>query len=287
MIKRMFSLIAFSLGCILVAISCTSLGESFNEIPTSVESQLASGSPIYTQTCATRACHGTQGEGIHSANGFSTWPLVGKDFQSRHPNAQIVFDVIRSGCERNLLALTDQQIYDAIAYQLSQNHITLKAPLTADNAYATFGGKMSGKAQSGLFPPADDATLIDTPLARDLPIAAQNDRLKLQMDQIAQAAAIGNDKGIFLILVIAFSDLTNETITISPDHLKLSTSSGELLEPQSINIQSAIEKFHRRTIKPQHGTVSLVVFTLSTPEGFDQLIYEDGVGEPITLALKP
>ena len=267
---------------LFVLISCAQTVES-----TTVESQLASGALIYAETCATSTCHGTQGEGIKSGNGFKVWPLVGDEFQSRHPNAQIVFDVIRSGGERNLLALTDQQIYDSIAYQLNQNQIMLDSPLTADNAFTTYGGSMSGEAQGGLFPPSDNAILMDLPPMRDLPIRAQNDRLRLQVDQIAIASAIEKNKGPFLILVIAFSDLDDEPITLSPDHLKLFILNGEQLEPHSINIQSAIEKFHERMTKPQHGTVGLVVFTLSTPEGFDQLIYDDGVGEPITLTLKP
>jgi len=287
MARRLISVIVVTLGFILLTISCTSTRNTSNEIPTSVESQLASGGPIYAQNCATSACHGTQGEGIKSGNGFKVWPLLGDEFQSRHPNAQIVFDVIRSGSERNLLALTDQQIYNAIAYELNQNQITLESPLTADNAHATFGGKMSGGAQGGLFPPSDNAILIDPPLTRDLPIAAQNERLRIQVDQIAHASAIGKDKGTFLILVLAFSDLDDQAITLSPDHLKLSTLSGELLQPQAINVHSAIEKFHTRTIKPQHGTVGLVVFTLATREDFDQLIYDDGRGDRIALALKP
>ena len=146
---------------------------------------------------------------------------------------------------------------------------------------------MSGEAQGGLFPPSDNAILIEPPPMRELPIAAQNERLRIQVDQIAHASAIGKDQGTFLILVLAFSDLDDQVITLSPDHLKLSTLSGELLQPQAINIHSAVEKFHERTIKPQHGTVGLVVFTLSTPVDFDQLIYDDGVGDRIALALKP
>lgn len=49
----------------------------------------------------------------------------------------------------------------------------------------------------------------------------------------------------------------------------------------------AIEKFHTQTIKPQHGTAALVVFTLSAPEAFDKLIYDDQAGNQLTLALKP
>ena len=280
-------MIAVALGCILITVGCTSASSDASATPISIESQLVSGAPIYAQNCATSTCHGTQGEGIKSGNDFKVWPLVGEEFQSRHPNAQIVFDVIRSGGEPNLLALTDQQIYNAIAFELSQNQIMLDSPLTATNAYSTFGGNMSGETQGGLFPPSDNAILIDAPLTRALPIAAQNDRLRIQLDQIAHASAIGKDKGTFLILVLAFSDLDDEAITLNPDHLKLSTQSGELLPPQAINIHSAIEKFHERIIKPQYGTVGLVVFTLSTPEDFDQLIYDDGGGDRIVLALKP
>ena len=283
--RFIFALVAVFF-CFFVLISCAQTAR-----PTTVESQLASGAPIYAQTCATSTCHGTQGEGIKSGNSFKVWPLVGDEFQSRHPNAQIVFDVIRSGGERNLLALTDQQIYDSIAYELRQNQVTLESPLTADNAHETFGGKMSGEAQGGLYPPSNNAIFIDAPLTRDLPIVAQNDRLRLQVDQVAQASAIGTAKspegGAFLILVIVFNDLDSEPITVSHDYLSLSTPGGELLEPQPVNIQSAIEKFHDRTIKPQHGTVGLVVFTLSTPEDFDQLIYDDGAGDRIALTLKP
>src|SRR6266496_330240 len=91
MIKHMFSVIVVASGCVLLTISCTYTSKSTsdaNDKPISVADQLASGGPIYTQTCATSACHGTQGEGIKSGQGFKAWPLVGDEFQSRHPNAQ-------------------------------------------------------------------------------------------------------------------------------------------------------------------------------------------------------
>src|SRR5262245_3193777 len=109
MTRRLASMIIGALGCIFITLSCTYAGKMISDtgaIPATVEIQLASGGPIYAQTCATSACHGTQGEGIHSEDGFKAWPLVGEEFQSRHPNAQVVFDVIRSGSESNLLALT-------------------------------------------------------------------------------------------------------------------------------------------------------------------------------------
>jgi hypothetical protein len=294
MTARTPPLVTVALGWILIVSSCTfsrPLLSNAGDSSASVPDQLASGGPIYAQSCATSTCHGTQGEGIRSGDSFKVWPLVGDEFQSRHPNAQIVFDVIRSGGEPNLRALTDQQIYDSIAYELSQNQITLASPLTADNAHAVFGGKMSGDSQGGLFPPSDNAILIDPPPTRDLPLVAQNDRLRIQVDQIAGASAIGNTKpgegGAFLILVLMFSDLDDQPITLSPAHLSLTTPGGERSKPQSINIHSAIEKFHERTIKPQHGTVGLVVFTLTAPDQFDQLIYDDGEGSHITLRLKP
>ena len=283
MIKRLVLTVVILLGCVL----STSCMTNISDKPVSVGSQLTSGAPIYTQTCATKSCHGAQGEGIHSSSGFRIWPLIGDDFQTRHPNAQIIFDVIRSGGERNLLALTDQQIYDAIAYELDQNQIALDSPLTADNAYKTFGGKMSGKVQGGLFPPSDNTLLTAPHPTRDLPIAAQNRSLRFQLDQIAQAASIGNNQGTYLILVITFSDLEDDPIIVSPEFMMLSTPEDEFLSPLSSDIHSAIEKFHTQTIKPQHGTVGLVVFSLPTPDGFDQLIYDDGIGDRLTLALKP
>jgi len=259
--------------------------------PVSVESQLASGASIYKQSCATSSCHGTNGEGIRSGNGFSVWPLVGDEFQPRHPNAQVIYDVVRSGGENNLRALTDQQIYDAIVYQLSQNQIMVDAPLTAENAFTTFGGNMSGKAQGGLYPPSDNAMLIDMPLTRDLPIVSQNGRLRIQIDQIAEASAIGKTKppkdGVFLIVVITLIDLNQSPVTVTPNYLRLSIPNGDLLQPKPVNIHSAIEQFQTRTIKPRYGTVGLLVFVLSAPDGFDQLVYDDGTGDRLALELKP
>ncbi len=286
--RRLVPLVVVLLGWMLLVPGCAA---NASDKPPSVESQLASGTPIYTQTCATSTCHGTQGAGIPSASGFKAWPLVGDEFQTRHPNAQIVFDVIRSGDEPNLRALTDQQIYDAIAYQLNQNQIMLDSPLTSGNSFTTFGGKMSGKAQGGLFPPLDNATLIDLPLMRHLPLVAENSGFRLQIDQIAEASAIGTTKpaenGVFLIVVFVFTDLDQAPLTLNPNALGLSTPDGKLLAPQPVNIHSAIERLHEQTIKPQHGTAALIVFALPSPDGFDQLIYDDGTGGRLAVELRP
>ncbi len=236
MTKQLASVSTFVVGSVLITFSCIStpnVTSNAKDAPIAVKGQLASGAPIYAQTCATSACHGTQGEGIRSGNGFSAWPLVGDEFQSRHPNAQIAFDVIRSGDEPNLRALTDQQIYDAIAYELSQNQIALKSPLTADNAFAIYGDSMSGQTQGGLFPPSDNVIINATPHTWGLPIITESPKLRIQIDQIVEASAIGNAKATFLILVIVFSDLDDQPITVSPNHLSLSTRSGDLLQPQS------------------------------------------------------
>jgi hypothetical protein len=146
---------------------------------------------------------------------------------------------------------------------------------------------MSGIVKAGLFPPSDNAVLIDILPGRDLPIVAQNDTVQLRVDQIAEASAIGSSKGTFLILVIKFSDLDNQPITLRHAYLSLTTPGGENLKPQSINIHSVIEKFHEQTIKPRHGTVGLVIFRLPAPDQFNQFIYDDGAGKPVRMALKP
>lgn len=259
--------------------------------PVSIEGQLASGEPIYKQTCATSSCHGTDGAGLRSGDGFSVWPLVGDDFQTRHPNAQIVFDVIRSGGEPNLRALTDQQIYDSIAYELSQNHISIQAPLTAANAYQTFGGQMSGSKVDGFFPPLGYYQLAPTPPHADLPLSTEGGDLRLQVDQIAAASTIGDSKpptdGIFLMVVFVLADRGQAPIAVDPGNLSLTTASGDTLLPQAMDPHTAIEKFHAQTIQPQHGTAALAIFSLLAPDQFDQLIYSDKNGNRLELSLKP
>ena len=150
---------------------------------------------------------------------------------------------------------------------------------------------MSGRAQAGLYPPSDNATLIDPPPLRDLPIVSQNSKLRIQIDQIAEASTIGKSKppdgGVFLIMVFVFTNLGQAPLIVTPNYLRLSTPEGDLLQPQSVNIHSAIERFHEQTIKPQHGTAALVVFALTASDGFDQLVYDDGTGDRLALALKP
>jgi mono/diheme cytochrome c family protein len=294
MIRRATLVVIVALVCILITIGCSYTGtitSNTSETTASVNDQLKRGALIYAQTCATSTCHGAQGEGIRSDNSFKAWPLVGAEFQSRHPNAQIVFDVVRSGGERNLLALTDQQIYDAIAYELSQNQIALKSSLTAANAFTTYGGAMSGEVQGGFFPPSDNIVIREMPTTRDLPLTAENDKLRLKIDQIAETSTIGKTNlpvdDVFLIVVFVLTDLDQTPIMVNPDYLRLSTLSNDLLKPQSVNLHSAIEKFHEQTIRPQHGTVGLVVFALTASDQFDQLIYDDGADEQLRLTLKP
>lgn len=262
-----------------------------SQAPASLESQLASGAPIYAQTCATSTCHGTDGAGLKSGDGFSVWPLVGEEFQSRHPNAQIVFDVIRSGDEPNLRALSDQQIYDSIAYELSQNHIPLQTPLTAANAYETFGGGMAGGSVDGFFPPLGHYKPAVTPPHADLPLSAAGGELRLQVDQIAVASAIVEAQpptgGAFLMVVFVLEDTGQAPVTVGPENLSLTTPAGDSLSPQTTDPHTAIEKFHNQTIQPQHSTAALAIFSLPAPEQFDRLIYSDPQGNRLELSLKP
>jgi hypothetical protein len=259
--------------------------------PASLENQLANGARIYAQGCATSACHGTRGEGIRSDTGFSAWPLVGPEFQERHPNAQVVFDVVRSGGEPDLRALSDQEIYDSIAYELDQNQIRLHAPLTASNAFSTYGEAMAGETRGGLYPPSEHVAPLDPPVIPDLPIVAENGRLRLQVDQLAQASAIGAARppegGALLIVVLLFSDLGDRPLTVSPDHLRLSTPGGVLLAPQAIHFAPAIARLQSQTIEPYHGTAGLVIFALPSIEAYGQLLYDDKAGNRLSLALMP
>src|SRR5436190_5158385 len=130
-----------------------------------VDGQVARGEPIYQQICAT--CHGLQGEGQRLGTSFAIWPLVGADFQARNPNAQVVFDVVRSKSELHLRALTDAQIYDAIAYVWSLNDPERTSPITAQNAASISPGEtVEALAAAGIYPPLGNALhLVTLPTA--------------------------------------------------------------------------------------------------------------------------
>jgi mono/diheme cytochrome c family protein len=282
------------LGCAFLAaaglFSC-SQSSSAGLSAVTVGNQLADGAQIYSQTCATSSCHGTAGEGIPSGSGFSAWPLVGSDFQHRHPNAEVVFDVVRSGGEVDLRALTDQQIYDAIAYELHQNQISLREPLTAANAFATYGGEMAGSLRDGVFPPPGAFTSAASPPHAPLPLSAGGGRLHLQLDQFAEAETVAGTHppqgGAFLVLVIVLTDVGSQPLAVGPSDLHLVEAGGQLKAPLPINAGSAIEGFHEQMIQPQHGTAALVIFQLTAPDRFDHLIYADRLGDSLTLDLKP
>ena len=119
------------------------------------------GEPIYAQGCATEKCHGTDSEGIPAGDSFTAWPLVGELFQQRNPNAQVVFDVVRSGNEPNLRQMTDQEVYDAIAYELSLNGVAWSEPLMDGNAAGVSGVGMAGSTGYSLYPPLDGVLLAN------------------------------------------------------------------------------------------------------------------------------
>jgi len=283
-------LVGFLFFAILLGVSCSPSATS------PVSKQFAQGKIIYEQGCATSNCHGTDGEGLRSGNGFRAWPLVGEDFQRRNPTAQVVFDVVRSGSESSLRALTDQQIYDSIAYELSLNGLELTEPLDSQNAPATSSGPGAATPNPGeLFPPPGNAELISTwtdpPLqnALDLPISVENGNLRLRLTQIALATSIGGKApasgGSYVLTVLTFEDLDNKPLEAGPQYLSLVTGDGQALEPLEIGLAYPVDRFHTQTIQPEHGTAALVIFALPKSTIMDHLLYTLQDGEQLILAL--
>lgn len=270
-LKRMI-LLAF-----ISTVSCTA------SIASNAAEQVTRGLEIYQQNCATEICHGLNGEGIHGENGFRDWPLVGEIFQRRNPTAQVVFDVVRSGGEPNLRGLTDQQMYDAIAYELSLNGIMLNEPLDAQNAPFTSSGIKSSKPEPGsLFPAPQNASLVDDWPAPFLPILAENESLRLRLTQIALASSIGNrmppDGGSFLIAVFNLEDLTDHPIEVAPQQLRIFTLDGKMLEPVDIDLAFPVARFYPQAIEPEHGTAATAIFNLpaGTQPGYLRYTLPDG-----------
>jgi hypothetical protein len=252
----------------------------------SVGDQIARGQAIYARDCATAQCHGVQGEGIRSGDGFSVWPLVGPAFTQRNPTAQVIFDVTRSGPEREMRALSDQEHYDAIAYELAQNGVQLTEPLTAANATTTLSGEgASAPAPDVLFPPPGNAVLSGAEgEGLRLPAAGTDRHWRLGVTQAALASQIGqrpaSSGGRFLIVVFSLETLGGEAVAVTPDRLSLATTAGDLLAPQAMALDFAVARFGAQTIGPGYGTSGHAVFQLPAGAAPASLRY-DTVDAPL------
>jgi mono/diheme cytochrome c family protein len=256
--------------------------------PRAVTEQLARGAPLYAQNCATGLCHGKDSAGIREGNSFRAFPLVGTEFQARNPNAQVVFDVVRSGDEQNLRGMTDQQIYDAVAYELSLNGAKSDIPLTAETAFSTLSGPTSFNP-AGIYPPVGDLKLISPQVPPRAHYAAQNGHVALRVDQLAMASAIGNtappNNGTFIIVVLALQDLTDHPLDVDPKFVRLIDSQDSRLEPRAIDLASPIERLHGLRIQPEHGTAAIAVFAVTSGATSISIMYDDETGHPLVLSL--
>jgi mono/diheme cytochrome c family protein len=268
----------------VVAAACAPSGGS------AVEGQLARGQPIYAQGCATEKCHGVNGEGIPRGSGFQVWPLVGADFQRRNPTAQAIFDVVRSGGEPSLRALSDQQIYDAIAYELSLNEVAASVPVVAGNAALLPTGAAAGSVQGGqLFPPPGNAKLILSRASLALPLDAEDTESRMRLTQVAQTAAIGQSTppagAVYLLMVITLEDLTDGPLEVGPEHLELVGTDGEDYAPLDIGLAYPVDRFRTQTIEPEHGTAGLAVFAVPDSQSLGHLLYTLPSGRGLVLEL--
>jgi mono/diheme cytochrome c family protein len=269
-----------------LAASCT---------PTAVSpavEQRTRGKVIYTQGCATTQCHGVQGEGIQEGGRFRDWPLVGEVFQRRNPTAQVVFDVVRSGGEPALRALTDQQVYDAIAYELSLNGVELSELLGSHNAPAVHSGAAAGEPVPGsLLPPPGNADLVPGWPAPGLPLAAENKVLRLRLTQMAQTGSIGGTPppggGQYALLVFTLEVLTGQPLDVGPQALRLETDDGRLLEPSDVKLDFPVARFYPHTIQPEHGAAALGIFALPASSHSASLQYILPDGQQLRLRLAP
>jgi len=255
--------------CLLFIIGATSAActQPASSTPVgSVAAQLTRGTAIYARDCATAQCHGVQGEGIRSGDGFRAWPLVGPEFTQRNPTAQVIFDVTRSGPEREMRALTDQEHYDAIAYELSLNGAQLAEPVTAANATAILSGAEAALPAPGtLFPPPGNATLIAGG-EFTLPTSAEDQAWRLHVTQAALVSHIAGHPapggGRFLIVVFFLETKGAGPAAVTPADLALHTAAGDTLAPQPVALDFAVARFGQQTIEPGRGVSGHAVFVL-------------------------
>ena len=253
-----------------------------------VDDQIARGELIYRQTCAT--CHGTQGEGKRLGDSFAISPLVGNDFQARNPNAQVVFDVVRSRSEPPLRALTDAQIYDAIAYVWNLNDPEGITTITAQNAASIPPGEtVEALTLTGVYPPLENVLQLAAPPTAIAHQTVSNGYLGMRVDQVIEVSAIGNITAApgskFVIIVFALQNLKGQPFDLDPKFLRLEDAHRHTLSPQAIDLASPIERFHAQTIQPKHSTAAIAVFVL--PGGvYSQLVYDDQTEHPLSVSLE-
>lgn len=285
------SLVFFLCACNLAAFQNSDGANSAPSIAPSVADQLNQGKTLYHQDCATESCHGVAGEGIISGESFKDWPLIGEIFQMRNPNAQVVFDVARSGGEANLRLLSDQQIYDAIAYELSLNGVKLDDRLTAHNAAHILSGPASPEATWGeIYPPVGNAELLPGLPAPQGSLQADNGQISIRADQFGLAENIGGKTpsggGRFAILVIAVQHLGEKELEINPRFLRLYDTAETAHEPQEIGLAYPMVRFRRQTLQPGHGTAGVAIFGLTSGEMPARLVYDDPLSAPIVVHLR-
>lgn len=262
-----------------------------NNIPaSSISTQLSQGKTIYNQGCAIATCHGENGEGILNNGNFQVWPLVGSQFEQRNPNAQVIYDVVRSGSEATLRALTDQQIYDAIAYELSLNEVDLSDPLDTSNSLLVSSGSASiGLIPGTLYPPPSNIIFISESALPVLPVLAQNNELSMRLTQIALASHIVGAEtpsgSNYVLVVFTLDVLIDQPVQVGPQYLNLMTKEGKKLEPLEINLDYPVARFYSQTIEYEHGTAALAIFAIPQNSLIDHLIYAWPSENPLILKI--
>jgi hypothetical protein len=253
--------------------------------------QVAVGGRIYARDCATELCHGNQGEGIRAGDSFRVWPLVGVEFEARNPNAQVIFDVVRSGSEPNLRALSDEEIYAAIAYELAQNGVQLSEPLGDENAASIASGETNPKASWGsLYPPPGNAILLEPPAAPEGVLQGAERPLSLRVDQLAKASVIGKavapEGGYFVIVVFALQNLGEADLSVDPQFLHLLDNQGQAHSAAQANLAYPMERFHAQMIQPGHGTAGYDIFAVPPGAAHERLVYDDPTAEALEIDLR-
>ncbi|MDR3572751.1 MAG: DUF4352 domain-containing protein [Anaerolineaceae bacterium] len=287
-INRIFAKALILLILAMIGTACAEQASPTPE-PMTFDKQAVLGRPIYFQNCATTLCHGTDSKGILKGSSYLVAPLIGSQFIERNPNTQVMFDVVRSRNEPNLLALTDEQVYQAIAFDLTLNQMQPKQAITSQNAQALPPG---GSQKTGqLFPPVSDIKLLSTTSGPTLPKTASNNTLALRVDQLAFTGSVGTYTptragGTFVIVVLSIKNLTDKAVNVDPKFLSLTDTNGNKHNPQSLNFVYPVVRLHSQQVQPQNSYSGYAIFGLAQATSYRSLIYDNGSGSPLSIDLK-
>jgi hypothetical protein len=113
--------------------------------------------------------------------------------------------------------------------------------------------------------------------------------MRIRLTQIALAASIGETVPLagesYVLMVFTLEVLADQPLEVGPQHLRLTTEDGQMLEPLEIGLDYPVARFYPQTIQPEHGTAAQAIFALPETAQISHLLYILPGGQQLILEI--